>query len=228
MKSFHRYSFLFALSLAAAACGGTTSSGDAGTDVVSDTSTTDVITPTDVPSSDVPASDVPTTTDTAPVDAAEDVVAPSDAGCSFSGTYTYGNSGGHTPVSETSSIAPVTTWTRTRTIAGGTTLMCMQSVACGTSGLLSVQAVEAAIANADVQAALNAGNSPVFGLDSRPVDGSVWMFTRTSDGHDFAVGGDCGGTAGCTPIPAGIASLRTMMQNLDSQELAMSGCEALR
>jgi hypothetical protein len=112
--------------------------------------------------------------------------------------------------------------------ASGTAITCMQTVPCGTSGRLDVNAVMNAIRSQDVQTALSMATPPLYGIDSRPVDGSVFVLHRASDGHSFMVGSDCGGASGCTPIPAGISSLVTMLRNLDTQELAEPGCEALR
>jgi hypothetical protein len=220
----HRFIPLLALALLPA-CSSTTTT-DSGTDATDTTSASDV---TDVTTADT-ASDTAITDSNlldVPTDTPSDSPPP-DAGCSFDDTYTYGYEGGFVAFTEASTIAPRDAWSRTRTPGTGPAIMCMQTVPCGTSGRLDVNTVMAAILNQDVQRALAMSTAPLYGTDPRPVDGAVFVVHRMSDGHSFMVGGDCGGTAGCTPTPPGVSSLVTMLQNLDMQELALPGCEALR
>lgn len=69
-----------------------------------------------------------------------------------------------------------------------------------------------ALADSSVVAAFSEGGE-VLGLDYRPVDGTVLVVAR-ADGKEIWIGADCGMTPGCTPIPEGVAALRTMLGKL--------------
>ena len=83
-----------------------------------------------------------------------------------------------------------------------------------------------ALANPQVVAAF--AEAPVlYGRDSRPVDGTVFRIERA--GKVIELGDDCnGGAGGCRAIPAGLATLRQLLEALTQQQLALPGCEALR
>ena len=217
--------------VAFAACGGGTTPVDANND---DITTADVALDSPRDSGFDATVDTGTDASTSDVqpdiasDVAADVAMGPDAGCAFDTTYTYGLTGGFRANVDTSILAPQASFTRSRMVAGGGTVSCTQTVPCGTSGLLDVRAVLAAIDNTDVQAALAIGMDTVYGIDSRPVDGTAFSFQRASDGHSFVIGNACGGAAGCNPIPPGLSTLQTTLDNLDTQEIAMTGCEALR
>ncbi|MEI8259501.1 MAG: hypothetical protein WCJ30_27865 [Deltaproteobacteria bacterium] len=164
---------------------------------------------------------------TSPPDGTGDVPAV-DGGCAFDTSYHYGSIGGFRVAQEDSTLSPQATWSHTRTPVSGSPASCTQTIPCGTSGLLDVRVVVAAIGAADVQAAMALGTDTLYGIDSRPVDGSVFSFQRASDGHSILVGGDCGASTSCRAIPPGVAALVTVLRNLDVQELALPGCEALR
>lgn len=86
----------------------------------------------------------------------------------------------------------------------------------------NVRDIEVALAHPDMVAAVKA--APVlYGKDSRPVDGQV--FRILVDGKTIDVGGDCGGTAGCTPVPPGVQAAAKLLQDIDTAELALSPCK---
>ena len=101
---------------------------------------------------------------------------------------------------------------------------CANEVA--TDAAITIVDVNAALAHAEVAAGFAA--APVlYGRDTRPVDGTVFRIERAK--KVIELGQDCGGGgAGCRAIPAGLASLRQLLQALAQQQVALPGCEALR
>jgi hypothetical protein len=97
-------------------------------------------------------------------------------------------------------------------------------------GAITVADLIAAIANADVQAALAAPTDAdlnVYGQDPRAMDGQVFAFRRF-DGRGFFVGDACNGAAGCRDVPDGLAVLEGLLVALDQQQLAQPACAMLR
>jgi hypothetical protein len=87
-----------------------------------------------------------------------------------------------------------------------------------------------AIADADVQAALAMPAPPIYGRDTRPVDGSIFQFRR-ADGRGFLAGTACssGSTLpACNDVPVGVARLVNLLRALDEQQLRDPSCAALR
>lgn len=168
-------------------------------------------------------------TDASDASTADTATPPRDAGCSLDNAYTYGETGGFVAYVDVTTLMPPTGYGRVRSSGSGAPAgSCTQTIpTCGAGGV-SVGDVTRAVGDPDVQAALALAGDTVFGLDSRPVDGSVFLFRRAGDGHGFLVGGDCAGSTGCRPVPPGIAALVTVLRSLDTQELALPGCEALR
>lgn len=222
---------LLLLSLAFSACD---ASGDTGRDAAPDVSP-DVAQDA---ASDV-VQDVPR--DAAP-DVTSDVIAdaPSDARadtpepfCDVPAVYTFGADGGLVPVVVTSRIEPGRRFTYTRTPSGridaGVTSCTTTLDDCGASdgGSVDTLAVINALNNADVMAAFADQVTTLYGTDPRPVDGQVFVVTR-GDGRHFEVGGDCGGSAGCRAIPAGLSRLRTVLNDLQTRQLARPECAAVR
>ena len=80
--------------------------------------------------------------------------------------------------------------------------------------------------DADVMAAFADQTSTLYGRDTRPVDGQVFVVTR-GDGRHFEVGAECAAASGCRAIPAGLARLQTVLTNLTTQQLARPECAAL-
>ena len=88
-----------------------------------------------------------------------------------------------------------------------------------------------AIGDTDVQKALAMATPPIYGRDTRPVDGSIFQFLR-ADGRGFLAGGACGSggplPAACVEVPAGITRLVNALRALDEQQLRDASCAALR
>lgn len=98
------------------------------------------------------------------------------------------------------------------------------------AGSTSVDDVNAAIAHADVAAAIaaavNSGEPVLYGSDSRPVDGTVFRMQLGKAVID--VGGDCSGGVGvCKDIPPGIGALRTLLLALAEQQMKLPDCDAV-
>lgn len=84
--------------------------------------------------------------------------------------------------------------------------------------------VDVALAHVDVQAAIAA--APVlYGVDARPVDGTVFRIEIGKAAIEL--GSPCS-AASCRQIPAGLAALRALLNDLTTQQLGLDGCEELR
>jgi len=185
-----------------------TDSGDTGTS--SDSADVATDSPIDSPA------DVPVDT---PLDA---------AGCDcLASLVEWKRDGGFVASRDSSSISPCRTYGHKREEFGGSppppAKTCSQDLLkCGAGDALDIGDVQAALANADVTAAL--ASAPVlFGRDNRPSDGQV--FQIVVGGKKIEIGDDCGGASGCKPTPAGVAALRTLLENLDTAQLAISPCK---
>ena len=238
-----RLTILFLASLALAACSSSNPT-DGGSDV---------ITPTDAPTDDVQDSSVDVASDVtadAASDAAPDVTAdvtadaPRDVAqdaqtdapepfCDVPAVYTFGPEGGNSPYRDSSRIEPGRNFTFTRMVLGrvdGGAGTCTTMLPyCGTSdgGTVDTLAVINAFNHADVMAAFNNQTTTLYGRDTRPVDGQLFVVTR-GDGRHFEIGADCGGASGCRAIPAGLARLRTVLQDLQTQQLMRPECAGVR
>jgi hypothetical protein len=62
----------------------------------------------------------------------------------------------------------------------------------------------------------------LFGVDSRPVDGTVMRITI--DTVMIEVGSPCAGSVDCTPIPPGIARLAELLDTLTTQQSSDPAC----
>jgi hypothetical protein len=149
--------------------------------------------------------------------------------CDFTAKYEYGHIGGFVAFADRSFLAPGNKYTHTRTgVRGGAaTMSCSPPVpTCGAQDIITAYDIEVHdLGRADVKAALAESTPPLFGNDARPVDGSVFEFTR-ADGRGFLVGDECAGGPGlCRTIPAGVAQLKTRLLDLDRQQLTARDCQ---
>jgi hypothetical protein len=172
-------------------------------------------------------------TDTANDDARDallpgDTAVPSDVKClpmCLDAKIQWGDQGGRVAYVDTSSIAPCRTYEhrRTPTFTDPPDRVCTQDIEACNPAVHGVGDVRSALADADVQTAL--AKAPVlYGLDTRPSDGSVFVITNA--GKEISVGADCGGASGCTPIPAGVAKLAALLHTIDTEQLATGTCKA--
>jgi hypothetical protein len=83
----------------------------------------------------------------------------------------------------------------------------------------------AALDHPDVVAAF-AARDIVYGVDSRPFDGTVLRIARGGD--EFFVGDACRpGSAGCIDIPPGVQALATLLGSLQDARLAEPTCDTI-
>lgn len=139
-------------------------------------------------------------------------------------TLRFGSDGGFVAFVERFALAPCNGFSIERTSFGdpGSDASCENRVAADAT--VSALDVAQALDHPDVRAALDA--APVlFGRDTRPVDGTV--FRVEVDGDVIELGWECMGTPGCTAIPAGLARLESMLQDLIVQQRAVAPCDAI-
>jgi hypothetical protein len=150
--------------------------------------------------------------------------------CALDTTYSYGNDGGMVPFVDQVTLTPPSgyLYTRSPIRTDPVDLSCAPPLpACADTARLDASDIMRDIANADVQAALAAAAPPLYGHDSRPVDGVVFRFTR-ADGHGFLAGDPCRTTDPQCELPPGIEALVQDLRVLDTQQLADASCAALR
>jgi hypothetical protein len=159
---------------------------------------------------------------------------PPDAGtpvCSFDTTYRFGMTGGHVIYEDRVTLSPPASYQHARipVATDPPSLQCSPALpACNATDLIDVADVMRDIADADVQKALAMTTPPLYGVDSRPFDGSIFSFQR-SDGRGFLAGSQCPNTSSsCIPLPAGITRLVATLRALDEQQLKDPSCAALR
>jgi len=97
--------------------------------------------------------------------------------------------------------------------------------ACGTTTAIDISDIAADLTDADVQAGFAAATPPIYGRDSRPVDGQVFEIKRATGGTLF-VGDECPSPtlSSCRPIPAGVAKLAADLRGLIEQQIADPSC----
>jgi hypothetical protein len=152
--------------------------------------------------------------------------------CTFDTGYTFGDEGGLRIRVDRSTLATPAEYGRTRQFraAGMAAISCSNKVPmCRKApGLITTADVVEAFAAPDVVAALAEARPQVYGRDSRPVDGTVLEVLR-ADGRGFLLGPACTGGQFCTrPLTDGLARVASLLNRLDTQQLATPGCEALR
>lgn len=137
-------------------------------------------------------------------------------GCTFSTAYSFSEDGGHRGFSDLSMLEAPNSYLVIRSVPPAIDpLVCLHRVPCASASEVTVAAIEAAVANADVQAALAMPPGMLYGTDTRPVDGSVFVFQR-DDGKSFFVGsGDA--------VPAGLSALATLLHTAYTQAIAACG-----
>lgn len=151
--------------------------------------------------------------------------------CALDMGYRYGPNGGFVAYSDESTLTPPAAYKRERRPNGSTTVSksCSPALpACDTADAVDLADILRDLADADVQKALAAKAPPLYGYDSRPVDGSVFSVLR-ADGRGFLMGGPCPvGTGTCMAIPPGITKLAQDLVALDQEQLKDPSCAPLR
>jgi hypothetical protein len=140
-------------------------------------------------------------------------------GCALMTTYMFHDDGGLRAFYDESTLTPVDTHTINRTsFVADAKLSCARAIPCTSATAVTVPAIEAAVANADVQSALAKPPGMLYGSDPRPFDGTIWVFER-ADGKGFMVGTGA--------VPVGLGALETLMRKLTDETLAAPECAAL-
>jgi len=153
--------------------------------------------------------------------------APGGAGgtaCAFSATYSFTDGGGNPIYLPKTTLSPPAMFQfHQQDGPTGPTTDCTPALpSCGSTAI-DVSDIEAALANADVQAALAATTSPYYG-DRGLADGPALALSR-STGGGFAAGAECNVTSTtCTPTPAGIRTLVDLLRDLVTQQTADPSC----
>jgi hypothetical protein len=158
------------------------------------------------------------------VDAAADV----NPLCTVTDTYTFGFVGGLVASSDESVLSPPSQYHHVRTYyrSDGGTTTCAPAPDCQVMNSLGLMEVVVGFQNADVRAALSQPTPPLYGHDSRPVDGRVYSIMR-SDGRGMLVGTACTGQMDCRAIPGGIGNLVLALQMFDERMLGKPECSGL-
>ena len=163
-----------------------------------------------------------------------------DAGnalCTLSTAVTFGATGGMVMYEDQYRLDPTAGLTITRnyngrgssSVDGATVRTCMPTLPdCGASSVVSLSTIVSDLADADVRAAFALGTTPVYGVDRRPVDGSIWSIALASGGS-ILVGAPCAspGMNSCWPIPAGVQRLANDLQSLAAAMIAQTPCWGL-
>jgi hypothetical protein len=153
------------------------------------------------------------------------------AACDFTTSYSYGDIGGNAAYVERTDLSPANKYVHTRSSQRGTgpLLSCAPALPpCGAQDAISAYDLEVHdLPLPDVKAALAEASPPLYGYDSRPVDGTVFELKR-ADGRGFLVGQPCDNRTPCRPIPAGVAQLVKRLRDLDAQQLAKPECATFR
>lgn len=175
----------------------------------------------------VPVADaqVDASTPTASCDAGSAPCGDAAAMCSpIDQTYKFFYDGGLSQRTYTSEVDPGGLYQRVRTMGTSINTCNATLPACGSAAVDEAD-LSAALSNADVTAAFAAATSDssmAYGVDSRPVDGQVFVVKRGE--KQFAVGGPCNGATGCRAIPAGVSALVALLRTLDQEQNDAGPC----
>ncbi len=151
--------------------------------------------------------------------------------CSLSSALTFGSNGGKVSFQDSFALDTAGRMTVTRNYYSskdGRPTCSPTLPACGASGVVSISTIAQDLNDADVQFAFGLTLSHVYGVDQRPVDGSVWSITRAS-GENILVGNPCPSPYmnSCQPIPAGIQRLADDLRSLAYTAEALPACAGL-
>jgi hypothetical protein len=153
--------------------------------------------------------------------------------CSLPSALTFGSNGGKVSFQDSFALDTAGHMTVTRnyysSMDGPSVRTCSPSLpACGASGVVSISTIAQDLTDADVQTAFALTTSHVYGVDSRPMDGTVWSITRAGGGN-ILVGSPCPSPTmnSCQPIPPGIQRLADDLKSLAAPMSASPACAAL-
>jgi len=139
---------------------------------------------------------------------------------------TFGLTGGLVAYQDSAMLTSTGGYLYSRTPAGTTTpsASCMPALPTCLGKNVDIGDIRKDLEDADVLIALATQGPPIYGVDSRPVDGSIFE-VKLSSGGGFLVGADCPpSSSSCRPVPPGIAKLVTDLQALNQQQLGDPSC----
>jgi hypothetical protein len=151
---------------------------------------------------------------TAPIAGCEDAVV---------STVSWGSNGGLVRYQDTSKLDPPRAYTHMRDNLGNAAPITCHTELAGCPSL-AIAEINRALVNPTVRGAL--AMHTVYGVDSRPVDGTVFRIQLGADYLD--VGTPCGmPPSGCTQIPAVVQGLVDGLTAVDGTELAKTACKSV-
>jgi hypothetical protein len=148
----------------------------------------------------------------------------------FASTYTIRDGGGLVAMADTATLRPPNSFHYERMFFTGDAgrLACDPAMPpCNDRDRVDVRDVEAALAHADVQAALALATPPIYG-NRGIADGPNFNFMR-ADGRGFNAGIQCDvPSATCMPIPPGIVAAVDLLRGLIRQQRMDPECSAIK
>ena len=139
--------------------------------------------------------------------------------CTLDRSYTFWEDGGFVAYADRSTLTPPRTHTVSRDhFRNALPNTCNRELACSGTPGVDLAELAQALGNADVVAALSMSTKPFYGTDTRPADGSIFIFER-DDQRGFMLGtGD---------VPPGLRALQTLLRQLASETVATAACAGL-
>jgi hypothetical protein len=157
--------------------------------------------------------------------------------CTLSTTVSFGATGGMVAYVDQFRLDPTAGLTVTRiysgrgssSVDGATVRTCTPTLPeCGAAAVVSLSTIVADLADPQVKAAFALGSAPIYGVDPRPNDGSIWSIALGSGGS-ISVGAPCPSPVmdSCRPIPASVQQLADDLQSLAAAMVAQTPCWGL-
>ena len=144
-----------------------------------------------------------------------------DTTCVFDMPYKFWDDGGFRAYSDLSQVMVPHTHTVARDHhMNAPPVMCTREIPCDSTTEVDVAKIKQALDHPDVVAALAMTTKPFYGTDTRPSDGTVFMFER-ADKRGFSLGTG-------TTVPAGLRALEAVLHELQMQSVASPNCANLR
>ena len=145
-----------------------------------------------------------------------------DSACTLALSLSYGAEGGLVASSSSSAIAPPAAYSFTQTFTRSTmpNQQCMAALPlCARDARVVTTSDLTRVLTDPVVAGAFGANMPVFGYDSRPVDGSIFVLHRP-DGQTVGIGS----SRTDTPVPPELLQAQKVLSRLDAQMLGDPAC----
>ncbi len=152
--------------------------------------------------------------------------------CTFTATYTVSTDGFFSTATDKAVLSPPQAYQHlaySSPDGGGMlrSVMCAPAIApCANGGPISACDIAQDLADPVVQTAFAQSTPPFFGENTRGTDGDAFSFKR-DDGRGFEEEDGACVSAGCVPVPAAIARLKSDLQKLDRASIVSPECTAL-